>query len=505
MNYSNYQIAIFNAIANTTSNIAINAVAGSGKTTTIVEACKRLHLSEKDVKFLAFNKSIADELAIKLKGLADVSTLHKFGFSILRKVFKGIKVDDRKWTSYLKTSVYTLSSEVSVDTPQADVYSFIANVTKIFNLSRINLVKSGDLAAINDIIDEHGIDVLYDEASVVNKLLVNAYRMPNDLTIDFTDMIVLPLFYRHKIDQYKYVFIDECQDLSTAQRELMIEAAKGGRFIAVGDRNQAINGFAGADCSSFDKIASLPNTIELPLSVNYRCGSDIVALAKQIVPQIEAHDGAEKGEIINTWELTRSMFTKPDTMVLCRCSAPLVGMCCKLLKNGITAVIKGKDIASSLKSLVDGAKTNRIDTLMRYLDKQKEKVLKAVLRERGMSEAEAKESPRYIAICDKVGCIEELLDNCNSVNELKATIDSLFTEERVKGAVTLSTCHKSKGLEANHVVILMPHKLPLIWKTQKDWQYQQERNLQYVAYTRAKKTLTFVNSETPTALNILDK
>ena len=494
MQYSNYQIAIFNAIENSRNNLAINAVAGSGKTTTIVEACKRLHLSEKDVKFLAFNKSIADELSYKLRGLADVGTLHKFGFAVLRRIFKGIKVDERKWNVYLKENVYTLSDEVTVDTQMSDVYTFIANTLKIFNLCRINLVQHGDMGTISNIADSYGIETYFDEVSVANKLLANAYTMPSDMVIDFTDMIVLPLSYRNRIWHYKYVFVDECQDLSTAQRELMLEAAKGGRFVAVGDRNQAINGFCGADCESFDKIANLPNTKELPLSVNYRCGSDIVALAKQIVPQIEAHDGAIEGEIKQTNKLTRSLFT-PNTMVVCRCSAPLVGMCCKLLQNGITAVVKGKDIAQSLKSLIDAAKTNRIDSLMNYLAKQQEKVLKSVMRERAMTQKEAEESPRYVTICDKCKCIENLLCCVKSVAELKTFIDSLFTEENVKNAVTFSTVHKSKGLEADKVVVLLPHKLPLVWKGQKAWQYQQERNLQYVAYTRAKKVLTFVNLE----------
>ena len=77
----------------------------------------------------------------------------------------------------------------------------------------------------------------------------------------------------------------------------MLCAAKGGRFIAVGDRNQAINGFCGADCTSFDSICNLPNTIELPLSVNYRCGTNILKLAQEIVPQIQPCNNAISGEL----------------------------------------------------------------------------------------------------------------------------------------------------------------------------------------------------------------
>ena len=80
MEYSNYQKAIFAEIKNGKGNIIVNAVAGSGKTFTIVTACKQLGLNAKDVKFLAFNKAIADELKMKLNGYANVSRLHVFGF-----------------------------------------------------------------------------------------------------------------------------------------------------------------------------------------------------------------------------------------------------------------------------------------------------------------------------------------------------------------------------------------------------------------------------------------
>ena len=63
LEYSDYQLDIFDAVENGDTNIAINAVAGSGKTTTIVSACKRLKMNERDVIFLAFNKLITEYLA----------------------------------------------------------------------------------------------------------------------------------------------------------------------------------------------------------------------------------------------------------------------------------------------------------------------------------------------------------------------------------------------------------------------------------------------------------
>jgi superfamily I DNA/RNA helicase len=337
LEYSEYQLDIFDAIENGDDNIAINAVAGSGKTTTIVAACKRLKASERDVIFLAFNNLIVGQLKEKLKGYAYASTLHSFGFSVLKGLYNQpkygmrIKVDSWKYQKYVKEHIFELSRLITPTTDAAKVFGFCCNVDKLYALARVNLIQynENDLSELRMLCDEHNLLTLFDEVEVCNELLKDAYKMPNDLVIDYTDMVVLPLFHKEYIPTYKYVFIDECQDLNTAQRELMLCVAKNGRFIAVGDRNQAINGFAGADCSSFDKIAEQDNTIELPLSVNYRCGKNMVNLAQAIVPQIQAHKGAINGNIAHVTQLSKELFHEND-MVLCRTSAALVGRCMKL-------------------------------------------------------------------------------------------------------------------------------------------------------------------------------
>ena len=268
MNYSDYQLDIFDEIENGNSNIAINAVAGSGKTTTIVAACKRLNEPSNRVCFLAFNKLIADELKVKLKGFAEVSTLHAFGFNVLKRIYnfpeyhQYVKVDGWKIQKYVRNHVFELSSIITPSTDAAKVFSFSLNVQRLYDLARVNLIECDEKGKLRELCDEHNLITLFDEVNVVDILLGDAYKMPQDLVIDYVDMIVLPLFHVEHIPHYKYVFIDECQDLNKAQRELMLNAAKGGRFIAVGDRNQAINGFAGADCASFDKIANIAMLIE---------------------------------------------------------------------------------------------------------------------------------------------------------------------------------------------------------------------------------------------------
>lgn len=493
MEYSSYQLNIFDAIEHGSSNLAVNAVAGSGKTFTIVEACKRLGLSEKNVQFLAFNKSIADELKTKLAGYAMVNTSHSFGFGVIRAANPRVRVDVRKYATYIRENIYSLSHDINVDTPNNKVYAFCQNVLGIFNLCRLNLIQAGDTKSINDLCDNNNLLTFYDEISVVNQLLEGAYN-PYQRAIDYTDMVVLPLYLKKYIPSFRFVFVDECQDLNTAQRLLMLEAARNGRFVAVGDRRQAINGFAGADCESFDKIANLPNTIELPLSVNYRCGKNMIKLAQDIVPNITAHEGAVEGIVEDTKTINKATF-KPNDMVLCRTSAPLVGLCLKLIQAGVTACVKGKDIGEQIMSLVNKSNAKSIEEMNAYLDKELAKTIASIKKERKCDDNDAEHSSRYITLKDRCQCIRNICETLGSVSMVRETIAKIFNESNLKNPVMLSTIHKAKGLEADRVLILCPHKLPLTWKNQLDWQLEQELNLKYVALTRAKKELVFVQMD----------
>lgn len=255
--FSTFQEAIFNHVINSNKNLAINAVAGSGKTTTIVECAKRLP-KDKEVLFVAFNNVIVKELTERMFAYRNVncSTLHAHGLSSL----KSLRPQVDKYFEYNFKNDCLLQSEVlSIDSENQYVIPFKNNCVKLYNLARINLIECGDIEALNELCYQHQIECVADEVEVISEALRTTHKFHKK--IDFTDMIVLPLENKKLIKKYDVVFIDECQDLSKAQRELMLASLKSnGKFVAVGDRQQAINGFAGASCDSFDLIAKLPNT-----------------------------------------------------------------------------------------------------------------------------------------------------------------------------------------------------------------------------------------------------
>ena len=171
-------------------------------------------------------------------------------------------------------------------------------------------------------------------------------------------------------------------------------------------------------------------------------------------------------------------------MIISRKSAPLVDLCLKFIKNDIRAYVKGKDLGEGLINLVKKMKAKNLNSLFNKLDEEVEKIEKTA---KGRN-AEAK----IIAFKDKVECLQVIAESVTSIKELISKLETIFSDNE-KDSFTFSTIHKSKGLEADNVFIVIPNKLPLVWKNQLDWQFEQEMNLKYVAITRAKKKLYFVN------------
>jgi superfamily I DNA/RNA helicase len=79
----------------------------------------------------------------------------------------------------------------------------------------------------------------------------------------------------------------------------------------------------------------------------------------------------------------------------------------------------------------------------------------------------------------------------DSADSYVHVVNSLFSPDALKEAIMFSTIHGQKGLEADNVFIIeTPQRDDLL-----EWEQVQERNLQYVAVTRAKKNLFYIMPE----------
>src|SRR5690606_4552665 len=243
------------------------------------------------------------------------------------------------------------------------------------------------------------------------------------------------------VPQYDWVFVDETQDLSPAQLELVIRAAgERGRIVAVGDRRQSIYGFRGADRDAIPRIIERLSADVLPLNVTYRCPRLVVREARKLVPTIEHAPGAPEG-IVRTATLAHlEANAQPGDFVVSRANAPLVSLCFRWLAAGRRAQIKGRDIGQGLIAWVRATQATTIPQLVTCLQQW----YSAELRRLTALERDTQ------AVTDRAQCLEALIEGCERVDDVIAKIERLFGEGDTLG-ITLSSTHRAKGLEADRV------------------------------------------------------
>jgi len=484
---SKYQLDVFDAYKNTSSNLLIQAGPGSGKTTTLLEVLKFV-TPDKKVIFLAFNKSIVEELKTKVSYNIQVSTIHSLGAKSIFRYYNGrVKVDENK------TFGFGLKLADKWGLWGRNKFSYIGTVSQLVNIYKLYLCKGLDqlreLAERYDIISingeiERAIELM-DYLDCYNKKPVEE---DDNKVIDFSDMIYLPVTDDNfQFSSYDEVFVDECQDLNVLQQKIVRKILKSdGRFIGVGDNRQCIYSFLGADPESFDNFKEESNTVSLPLSICYRCGKKIVEKANTIFieEQIESPVDVWEGEVKS--DSYKSV--KEGDFILCRNNQPLVELYLELLKEGKACYIKGKDIGKSLMALVEKIQTYDRWEGLDYLQEQADNI-KQELRRKGVVNVE--NHPRYRSFLEKITIIGILVREFDDFASVKNKLEKMFVNNISKGII-LSTIHKIKGLEADNVYILKWNLLPSSYATQ-EWEFRQEKNLQYVAITRARKKLVFIN------------
>jgi hypothetical protein len=216
----------------------------------------------------------------------------------------------------------------------------------------------------------------------------------------------------------------------------------------------------------------------------------VLERARVLVPQIEDAPGAKEGEVRDIDECDLVSHLDDGDIVLCRVTAPLISLCYKLLMAGVRAKVRGRAIGQGIASLARDInhKARRWSWFCDELDKWEMGERQRILRLNGNDE----ECAQLASIRDRADVLRVIHANVEprSLDDLLKAIDDLF-EDETRPSVWLSTVHRAKGLEADNVFILKPDLLPFPYAKQ-DWQIQQELNLEYVALTRAKETLTFV-------------
>ncbi len=456
-------------------DISVNAFAGTGKTTTLVEYA--LARPQQRILYLAFNTGVAQEAKSKFPNNVDARTSHSLAYSKFGHQYKHKLGNPRP-----KTVAEMLSAQFTASQMGDDKYAFaqmaLSEVTRYFASSSLDQ----DIPALAE-----DRDIQTSKGRALNpKLLTKAARLIWAAMQDVTNLDVLmphdgylKLFQvsRPKLSRYDIILLDEAQDTNSATLGLVMSQAQCGRVL-VGDRHQNIYGFRGA----INAMDAIQGATQLSLTSSFRFGEPIAETANSVLNVFRNERQRIKG-------LSANKSSPVDVCFIHRTNADLFGRAVQLHtakhQLNFTGGIKGYqlDLLTDVWSLKTGRYSQVQDGFLRRfasfgeLEDYAEKV-------------EDKEILARLKVIDQFGSDIPRL--------VKEITDSEVVKERASAC--LSTAHKSKGLEWDKVVMgedfpdVMADGLPrarafMSKQSEASPLEAEEANLIYVTATRARKTL----------------
>lgn len=465
------QLAIVSAASETTDNLLVQALAGAAKTSTLELIAKALPSTS--ILCLAFNKKIATEMQERMPGNVKAMTLNGLGHRTwMEATGRRMNLSVDKGYKIMTELVEGLSS-----TDRKEAYERFAELLKLVAFGKqCGYVPRGHYPQAKRLLDcdefFHHIDQkLSDlETQLVVDATVESIKQSLTSTIDFDDQVFMPTIFHGSFPRYPLVLVDEAQDLSALNHATLRKLVGTRRIIAVGDSRQAIYGFRGAHEDSMAKLGETFNMRELVLSLSFRCPEAIVQHAQWRAPHMRAAKPGGSVTALTQW----SADSIPDNaMILCRNNAPLFSCAIRMLKASRHCELSSGDVAKALLKVMTkfGPKTmlqpEVLDKIDAWAEKEKSKVKQRA----------------WGIINDKVQCMEIFALSGATLGDAIAYVNHLINST---GSIKLYTGHKAKGLETDHVFILDADLIS---------DEGQDPNLRYVMQTRAKQSLTYINSK----------
>lgn len=491
----------------TAPNIVVEALAGTGKTFAMTNGIRLMHwltlpkgLKGSDEQqaiwtamqaeghpgtchLTSFSTDATAQLKKNLPEGVTASSTYGMGFSAAKK--SGIAGTKSEYKYFRIMSDY-LGGRWKGEAANPGLTKTAVGLCEKARLS-LKRVLSGE--ELKTMADHYGVEVgnVEQTTEAVNHLLKEGLKQSN--VFDYTDMVWIPVLKNLIQKKYDHLVVDEYQDMGIAQQEICYRSAR--RVLAIGDENQAIYGFIGADSNAAGNFRiALRRTgrgLEtFSLTVTRRCCKAVVRKANELVSGLRAMEGAPEGLVdrkargFSPVKGGGSVNIGPKDMVICPTNAPLVSLLFQLVKAGAKAYVRKSDVVDQMRTYVSEF-TKGIGELR-------------IAIKRNIDRLEEQRSTRTSrAGLDKYRCLEEVANASPTITDVGRALATLFVDDNRPGATRLSSVHRSKGLEADHV---------WFWNWNLCGQYAEQpcekvqaRNLQYVGFTRAKTHLTLVDGE----------
>lgn len=551
---STYQQDILDFFLNNPqSNMLVNALAGSGKSTT---ACMLSEHSKTSDLYIAFNASVVEEFKKKIKNpKTKVMTMHSLAYSImLYNVEQESKDSGEKpkgfgsQRSKRTVSLDNFKPHKILDEEITKRYGryiefakrvFLKdNYVNLYNLCRLTLTDMSSNKDVSRLINDHVLFLYYgdegysapDISEITSTLKIldikSKQQFETQGVIDFTDMLWIT-FNKLKYDNwevpywalYTNIYCDEVQDFSNIQLNFLkfIKRTKG-RYVFIGDFHQAIYNFAGANAQAFNQIPKMFAPVEtFDLPICYRCAkSHLSRVNREYGIPILPCDDAPMGFVKTIDKNKISEYAKAGDMVISRKNKWIAEVVLDLARNGTPIFIEDKEMVAAIKRQILSSKCTSVGTLEKFLQKvisnYNKKLFEIVsknVREGGHEEERLEAVAETNSKIDNTSFLLEILEgylenhnSSDSVSKFSDFVDKLLNTTPSPDCVRLCSIHKAKGLEATNVFVLNEAKINFDFRNSKE-QNVQEKNLSYIATTRAKEGLYLVKepSKTTTTKN----
>lgn len=289
----------YEAVTHTEGPCLVIAGAGSGKTKVLTHKIAYL-IGEKgaqpwDILAITFTNKAANEMKERITKLIGeaakdiwMGTFHSICVRILRRFIDRIGYENSFIifdSSDQKTLVKNCLKDLSIDDKMFTDRSVLSEIS---NAKNAMLEPEQYIASTKGDFRKEKIATVYE---LYQKRLKENNAIDFDDIINYTIKILMenPDVLEYYANKFKYVLVDEYQDTNKAQFTLItLFASKNGNITVVGDNDQGIYSFRGADISNilnFEK--DFPGTIIIKLEQNYRCTGNILKAANAVIKNNE--------------------------------------------------------------------------------------------------------------------------------------------------------------------------------------------------------------------------
>lgn len=448
------QVDIYNTDFNLVWILVIRALAGTGKTTTLIELA-RLNPSVQYL-YIALNASIVADVkkAIKKAGITNLkaSTIHSLAYEASALYRNGRDVE--------KLTIEYVQEYLNIR-DSFTAYSIVSMMEKYCN-------QAGSFHDFSDLIMSQADDGNPASSFKIKKASLNGVQsLLEGFENGSIDFITHSLYLKHFIDNQSLIsedclMVDESQDLNSAMFSFVESQIELGvhNVIAVGDQNQSIYGFIGSkDIMQIlqDKYGAVVKT--LTRSFRFAAKTNMESFANNFL--------SIRGENIYGAALHSDAIIR-NRAYLGRTNMQILGKCIELIKNGESFSLLGGIKSIDFASILDVWYLSNAKKNPEQFNKIQSEIVKSFESKEELKKwAVENDFHEYIGACSAVDKmyfwmndirLHEIMEECGFIRSglpFPKQIFNLVDRMSKKSSYTIvSTFHKSKGLGVDRVEIM---------------------------------------------------